>query len=295
MPVFIWLIPLAALLLLADNPRVVRALPAQVIEGRKVGAALDVKRKHPVMMWLLGATVVAGAGLGSPALVFAGPIGIWQAARVHKTWQERRRSILDEAHLLGLVDQLVHELRSGNSLASAFVGALDASKNAQGPTPSVKKSAVKGTNIAEYHAVVANVAAGERLEHALERSLEEADAHRANRSGRSPDQSAFGLLAIASLVLTTSGGPALPAMQRLSETLRLRQAAREETNAQASQATASAVVLAALPALFGCLLMVADHRLLHFYASTVPGALCITGSLLMVSVGWAWINRMVWS
>lgn len=225
---------------------------------------------------------VVGAGFRSPLLAVAAPLIVAQLARGHRTWRQRALVVEDELALLGVVDQVLHELRSGNSLSRAFVQAGSVTGSGVRSHPSTRVTTVP-TGMDRYCGLVADVESGRSLQACLEAELDEPDG-----------QSAFELLAVGVLVLLQNGGPATPAMQRLEETLRARQAAREEAAAQAAQATASAAVLAALPALFATLLMFANDKLASFYLHSVPGLVCVVGAALLVGAGWAWMQKMVW-
>lgn len=94
-------------------------------------------------------------------------------------------------------------------------------------------------------------------------------------------------------VLTRRGGSALPSLERLSDTLRSSAALGLETDAQAGQATASALALATLPVLFIVGLAVAHGGLRRFYLYDMAGALCVLAATLLSYGGWAMMQRLI--
>ena len=255
-----------------DRRRSVR--PTEPFQLQSRGLGQGVNRVGPIALAVLGLVVA------SPSLTIAGPLVWLGCVSLYRTSRRRRDAQANERELLAIVDQIAHELRSGSSLATAF--AMSCQHSSVG-----EEGKHSGREISSSLGIVADaVAAGERLEVGLERMLE-------NEQG-SETTPALRLLAIAVVVLVESGGPAGPAIERLSETLRARQAGLDEVRTQASQATASAAVLAGLPLVFALLLAGADHRIARFYFSSLLGAACIVGSMLLVAVGWTWIQKLVW-
>lgn len=255
-----------------DRRRSVR--PTEPFQLQSRGLLQGANRVGPIALALLGLIV------GSPSLVVAGPL-VWVGClSMYRTSRRRKQTRANERELLATVDQIAHELRSGNSLATAFTLACKYSSTAKG------EKSYSSETASSLGAVADAVAAGERLEVSLERMLEDEQ--------ENGTTSALRLLAIAVVVLVESGGPAGPAIERLSEMLRARQAGLDEVRTQASQANASAAVLAVLPLVFALLLAGADHRIARFYFSSLLGAACIVGSLLLVAAGWTWIQKMVW-
>lgn len=265
---------------------------------------------------------LSGVVVGSPSLTIAGPI-LWAGgANMISAARRRKVEAACETQLLGVIDQLGHELRSGNSLANAFIFAASqeaavqvgvsqaaasqvAAGRAAASQVAVSQVAAGRVGIAQstigevdpargsgssevdvaLMSISASVSAGERLESALQRLLE-GDGWAASNEG-------MRLLLVSMIVLVESGGTAVSAVDRLADTLRSRQASVEETQAQASQATASAYVLGGLPLVFGLVLCAANPAVASFYAYSYGGAACVVGSLLLVIAGWTWIDRLV--
>lgn len=245
----------------------------------------------PVLLALSGVVV------GSPSLTIAGPILWVGGANMIRSARRRKAAAACETQLLGVIDQLGHELRSGNSLANAFIAAASQEAAVQvlvGQVAAAQSTigqvdpacGLGGSEVdVALMSISASVSAGERLESALRRLLE-GDGWAATNEG-------MRLLLVSMIVLVESGGTAVSAVDRLADTLRSRQASVEETQAQASQATASAYVLGGLPLIFGLVLCAANPAVATFYAFSYGGAACVVGSLLLVIAGWTWIDRLV--
>lgn len=103
------------------------------------------------------------------------------------------------------------------------------------------------------------------------------------------------LLATTLSVLTIRGGSALPSLERLSDTLRSSAALAMETDAQAGQATASAMALAALPGLFIVALATAQQSLRRFYLFEPAGTACLLGAAVLSYAGWSVMQRLIGS
>ncbi|MDH4363160.1 MAG: hypothetical protein OEY70_03605 [Acidimicrobiia bacterium] len=183
---------------------------------------------------------------------------------------------------------LLQHLKAGSSLAQSLRAVTSAPSPSYCPGPGPVRSAHPGPD--EVLAGIRAAAdAGAGLEMALARSA-------ALAVGSGPvgdDGTRVGLLVRTLLVLVQRGGPALPALERLDDTLRSARWVEQETAAHASQATASALALAALPALFVAALALLDADLARFYAFHPLGAACLSASALLAYVGWWWMHRLV--
>ncbi len=143
--------------------------------------------------------------------------------------------------------------------------------------------------IEEVDALIQQLKAGASLRTALSPGLVGDD------PGGPPDEASDALVSTTVAVLVARGGAALPSLERLSDTLRSVEATEAEARAQAGQATASATVLAVLPAVFAAVLAVADPRLRTFYVSQVLGALCLAASVVLSHLGWWLMHRLIGS
>ncbi len=214
------------------------------------------------------ALVPLAFALDSPLLALAGLV-IWflvpPAVRRHR---QRADLAALEADLVAVIDELSQQVRSGSTVGASFQSVVARRPRAH----------------AELARVTAGVAAGRRLSVALD-ELSQAET-RCSETVR--------LLAASLAVLSKSGGPVAPALERLADTLRARRGATVEATTQASQAVASAVLLAVLPIVFVLFLVAAEPDARTFYLSEVAGGLCVAAMLLCLLGGWFWTERAIW-
>lgn len=151
--------------------------------------------------------------------------------------------------------------------------------------------------IDEVDQLIQKLKSGSSLSSALAEhhlALAPAEPGAAMRDGWPSKMEADHRLLVATLtVLKRRGGPALPSLQRLSDTLRSSAAAALETEAQAGQATASALALAALPGLFIVGLAMAQDALRQFYLHDVAGTACLLGAGALSYLGWAVMQHLI--
>lgn len=98
--------------------------------------------------------------------------------------------------------------------------------------------------------------------------------------------------AVLSLGLTT-GGDLSRALDAAAATLRQRASLRREVAALASQAQASATVVAAAPLAFTLLASITDPRVLAFLVGSPAGWACIVGGALLDAVGALWMRAII--
>lgn len=244
-------------------------------------------RPEPTAGALALAGVAAGLVAGSPTLLVGGPLAAGCA------WHWRRAAAVTAGRsaaadrTIELVAILLQHLKAGGSLSQSLRAATAGRLPGSGHAP----AGCSGPD--EVLARIRAAAdAGAGLEMALARVA-------ASRAGAGPasaarqDRSGVTLLVRTLLVLVQRGGPALPALERLDDTLRSARWVEQETAAQASQATASALALAALPGLFVAVLALLDADLARFYAFHPLGAACLAVSALLAYAGWWWMHRIV--
>jgi Flp pilus assembly protein TadB len=210
--------------------------------------------------------------LSSPALVVGAPTGL----ALWRHWVSRVRHRRRDQQLAGevppFVDELIQQLKAGRSLAQGLRAACGGYEG----------SDAGGSALDDALAPLrSGMAAGIGLEAALGRV----------RSGVPADVE---LVVNTLSVLVHRGGAALPSLERLSDTLRSAQWVNLEVRAQASQATASAAVLAALPALFVVGLVALDRRMAEFYLTDQAGMACLLAAATLSYVGWWWMDRIIW-
>lgn len=256
----------AAALSAARRPSpVVKAPP--VLSLRLAEAGLDVTPDRAWSAWL--ATSVAAAVLalatGGPGLLVvvaapwaAGPVVAWCLCR-------HRGQARVEAALPAAVDAIARGLRSGASLRQAMAEAATA-------TPG------------ELGRDLAQVAAATERGATIGDSLEEWARRRPLVGVR---------LVVAALGLASEmGGATAQAVDGVGDTLRQRLAAGAEARALATQARASAAVIAAAPLAFCALASATDRRTLTFVFKTAPGLALLTTGLALDAMGALWMARI---
>lgn len=208
----------------------------------------------PLAAWMLG-----GAGLAALALVLcvAGPAAAW--------WANRGRADARlQAALPGALEAVARSLRSGAGLQAALAEA-----GAATPGP-----------LGEDLRHVARAAAAVGVVDALE-----------DWAGR---RSLPGVrLGVAALSLgAETGGPQARAVDGVATTLRMRLAVAAEARALASQARASAAVIAVAPLLFCGLAAGTDPRIADFLFRSAAGVTVLAAGLLLDAIGALWMARL---
>lgn len=241
--------------------------------------------------------VTVGLVAGSPALVVGCPLAVgctWHRRRAAAAGA-RRSAAADRT--IELVAVLLQHLKAGSSLSQSLRAATSGRVSSSG----VGSARAAGVG---PDAVLAGIRAAADAGAGLELALVRAAGTRGGGAGpgspvapgadrKGAHGSDVALLVLTLLVLVQRGGPALPALERLDDTLRSARWVEQETAAQASQATASALALAALPALFVTVLALLDADLARFYAFHPLGAACLAGSAALAYAGWWWMHHIV--
>lgn len=101
------------------------------------------------------------------------------------------------------------------------------------------------------------------------------------------------LAATALSVAQQVGGSSARAVDGVAETLRESQRLRSEVEGLASQARASAALIAFLPLVFAIAAGATDPRTLHFLVGTPLGLGCLATALVLDGVGVWWMRRIV--
>ncbi|MFV0257191.1 MAG: type II secretion system F family protein [Acidimicrobiales bacterium] len=222
--------------------------------------------RRPVIGGVVAASA-SGVIAGSPLLTVAPALLVGAAYhRRHRAAEHRRRVRLAE-DLAAYVDELIQRLVVGGSLAAA-----------------VRDPGALADPASPLHQVLAPVRTalddGAPLDDAL---------------AALPDPAPPGVeLLVGTLrTLVDRGGPAVPSLERLSDTVRSAHALDQELRAQAGQATASAGALTLLPGLFALAMAALDPRLASLYLRHPAGAACLVGAGLLSHAGWWWMDRLV--
>lgn len=226
----------------------------------------DPRRWARVAALALLAALALGAVVAGPtgAVVLAGAAGaVGAVGRRAAAGRGARRA---DADLPVLLEHAARALRAGVDLVPALAGAA---------------AQVGGEHGRAVTAVARRVEGGAPLTAALAPWAED---HR-----RRPVR-----LAVAALeVVAEGGGARAGALDGLAATLRAEAALAAEVRALAGQAQASAVVLVALPVVFGVVGSAVDPRLAHTLLGTAPGLACVGGALALDLAGAWWMQRIL--
>lgn len=216
-----------------------------------------------------GASSLTGAVLASPTLA----VGPWLCLFALTRWERSASTDATHRQLLAdlppYLDALAHRLGAGGSLTQVLRDTPAA--------PALE---------ARLRLLRAGLSHGLGLDASL----------RMLRSGLATDPDrpvALDRVVDVLEVLVGRGGPALPSLERLNDTIRSAEWIDAEVRLQAGQATASAVVLAGLPLLFAGGLAALDPRLAHLYLYEPVGAACLFVAAGLSYGGWRWIARIV--
>lgn len=243
------------------------AAPPSWVASALADAGLAVEPAQAWSLWRVSVPAAAAAGLATGgagaavvavAAVVAAPVVGWRLLR-------RRGSDRYEAALPGAVDAVARALRSGASLRLAIAEAASST-----PGPLGADLAGVATAIDRGATVVAALEAwGER-------------------------RPAPGVrLVVSALCLGAETGGALArAVDGVASTLRQRLSARAEARALATQARASAAVLAVAPLAFTAVASLADARTSAFLFRTPTGLLCLAAGLILDAAGALWMARL---
>lgn len=212
-------------------------------------------------MLLLGSAAIVW---GSPTVGLGGPVALAMFFGAARRSQSRSSLQRMQRALPGFTDDLAQQLRSGSSLSGSLVRVAN-------DTPDLSLA---------LGPVLQGLAAGDRLDAALQRV--------------GSDDEALRLVLVTIGLLAATGGPAADTIERMGENVRSVVAGQEEAKALAGQGTASAVVLAVLPALFALLAGLSDEALAQFYVSEWGGAVCVTASMLLSGASWFWMDALLW-
>jgi len=133
-------------------------------------------------------------------------------------------------------------------------------------------------------AVVARLDAGVPLEAALDEWMR-----------RRERVQAIQLVGVALSMAAAAGGSVARAIDGVADTIRSELDVQAEVRAMASQAQASALLVAALPLVFGAVAGLTDPQTLAFLVNTRLGVACLVGGGVLDAVGWLWMRRITQS
>lgn len=232
-----------------------------------VGLDTDPAGAWTAIRWTAPLVLVAVALAVSPAAALLAAGGLLGAPRGLRRTLDRRMLDRRDAHLPALLERMASSLRAGSAPAPAFVELA-----ATAPEPLA----------ADLRSVAAEIQHGAGMAAAIDRW-----------AGR-PSASAAVRLAGAALGLgVDAGGEIARSLDRVAATLRERRELQAEVHALATQARASAAVLALAPLAFTALVSSIEPEMVRFLVATPLGWLCLGGGLGLEAVGVAWMARIV--
>lgn len=109
---------------------------------------------------------------------------------------------------------------------------------------------------------------------------------------RRSDVREVALVAVALQIAADAGGSVARALDGVADTIRSQHHLRAEINALASQAEASAVLIALLPLAFAAVAGAADPATLAFLIATPFGLVCLTVGVALDVVALVWMRRI---
>lgn len=217
--------------------------------------------------WLVasGAVVVMAMLAGGPGLA-ALTVGVAACAPI-VAWRLLRHQgeARLEAALPGAVEEVARGLRSGASLRQAIAEAGQATSGELGE---------------DLNLVARAIGQGASLVDSLE------DWSRRRQLG------GVRLVAAALCLASEMGGATAQAVDGVAATLRLRLASRAEARALATQARASAAVIAVAPVAFCVVASATEPRTLTFLFRTAPGVAFLGAGLVLDVLGALWMARL---
>jgi len=239
------------------------ALGALVAE---LGLPLDPAATAATVRW-------ATVAISALAFAAAGPLGgvaalaaVSLSPRLARPVLARRRADRRDAQLPELLERLASSIRAGSTPAAAFVATAQTA-----PDPLARDLARVATEVDHGAALAAALA-------------------RWGARAASPQVS---LTANALGLAAECGGEVARSVDRVAATLRERRERRGEVRALATQARASAAVLAMLPLGFTALVASIDPAVLTVLVASPLGLLCLTVGLLLEALGAVWMSRIV--
>jgi len=166
-----------------------------------------------------------------------------------------------------LLDELASAVRAGHSIPSAL---------------KVSVEQVEGPLSSDLEAVCARLDTGLPLAGALQQWAAD-----------HPKVRSIQIVAAALTLAATSGGTVASAIESVAETVRSELAIQAETSALASQAYASAVLVALLPVFFATVAAATDPGTVRFFLGSRVGLACLVLGTATDAAGWYWMRRII--
>lgn len=241
--------------------------PRWLVDGAAaLGLSIDPVRLWAVLRWAVPTGVASaaiavgpGAALAGGALLLAVPPSVVPVLR-----RQRRHQV--DAQLPAALERLASALRAGAAPAPAFVELVAAA-------PEPLASDLLAPSLEVQH--------GAGLAAAIDRW-----------AARPEGSGAVRLTGAALGLGVEAGGEVARSIDRVATTLRERRELQSEVHALATQARASAGVLALAPIGFTILVATIEPATLRFLVTTPLGLLCLAAGIVMEAAGGAWMARI---
>ncbi len=198
--------------------------------------------------------------------VWAGTCAVAASVGATVVAEQRRRRVMPR-DLIAVLEHLAATLRSGGSPRQALAAAASTTTGPLGDDLEV-------------------------LRRRVDLGLPLVDVVRSWPSMR-PEEPAIASVSAALALAIASGGSAGRAVDEVADAVRARAELDAETSALASQAKASAVVMAALPVLFVVVAGTVDRNTIAVLFTSTLGRLCLVTGLALDGLAGAWMMRIV--
>lgn len=233
----------------------------------ETGAAIDPTAAWLIARWASALTVaLAAVTAGAAGAALAGAAVLASPSAVRRL-VARRSADRRDAQLPQALERLASSMRGGSSLGQAFATVARSTPEPLGN---------------ELRSTAAEVAHGASLATALDRW-----------STRPTSGSEVWLASAALGLAADAGGEVARSVDRVAATLRERRELRAEVRALATQARASAGVLAAAPLAFTALVSSIEPAAITFLLTSPVGLVCLVGGLALEALGAAWMAHIL--
>ncbi len=233
----------------------------------ELGLDLDPPAAWVAVRWGGALSMAAGLLLVGPLFALLGGAVLAGGPAAVRRVLARRAADRRDAQLPQALERLASNLRAGSALGPAFVA------TAQAVPPPLG---------AELRAAAAEVEHGSGLANALEHW----------RSGPTAGHEVQ-LAAVALGLAAAAGGEVARSVDRVAATLRERRELHAEARALATQARASAGVLALAPLAFTALVATVEPTAVAFLVTSPVGLLCLVSGLGLEALGALWMGRIL--
>ena len=244
-----------------------RPAPERMVQLLIAGGAADPARVWTALRWAGPAALVVLGLVAGP--LAAGVLVVLAVIAPRALRPALQRRLLDrrDAQLPAALERLASALRAGSAPTTAFIALAEVA-----PEPLR----------AELRVTAAEIQHGAPMSAAVDRW--------ATRPHASP---AVRLAAGALGLGVDAGGEVARSMDRVAATLRERHELQAEVHALATQARASAGVLAVAPVAFTALVSTIEPGMVRFLLTTPVGMLCLVSGLGLEAAGGLWMARIV--